>query len=262
MKITCPSSNNDYYRKFTFPAGELHIVLGENILTDFIEFIDIEFNFFSNEDIFELLLLVHTLQNNNLELYDLIIPYMPFGQADRVNEKGECFSLKVFCDLINNVIKPVRVIVCDPHSDVTPALLNNCVVIPQWDVVYNIITENNLFESGNTILISPDAGAAKKIYKLALKFDNVGVVECSKVRDTSNGKILKTEVHTSDFCGSTCIIVDDICVGGRTFIEIAKILRTRNAGKIILCTTNGVYSQGLEVFSDIDEIYNRKGKVK
>lgn len=265
MSIICPAFNNDHYKKFTFPAGELHLQLSDKVLNNNRgSMIDVEFNFYNSGDIFELLLLTHTLRENQIDVGNLILPYMPFGQADRVNEPGECFSLRLFCDLINNVIKPVCVTVYDPHSDVTPALLRNCNIVPQWRILEPIIRsiryENNW---DDLILISPDAGAAKKIYKLALLLDNVAVVECSKVRDTSTGKILKTEVYTSDFCGSPCIICDDQCVGGRTFIEIAKVLRERNAGPIILVTTNGIYSQGMEPFEGlIDQIYNRLGRVK
>lgn len=267
MNIICPSINNDHYKKFTFPAGELHLQLSDNVLNNNRgSVLDVEFNFTKSEDIFELLLLTHTLRENQIDVDNLILPYMPFGQADRVNEVGECFSLRLFCDLINNVVKPVCVTVYDPHSDVTPALLRNCNVVHQWHIlepiIRNIRYENNWED---LILISPDAGAAKKIYKLALLLDNVAVVECSKVRDTSTGKILKTEVHAkeADLKGKICVIVDDCVVGGRTYIEIARILKEKMASKIVLVTTNGIYSQGLSVFENvIDEIYNRNGRVK
>ena len=46
------------------------------------------------------------------------------------------------------------------------------------------------------------------------------------------------------------MIVDDTCDGGRTFIELAKVLRARNAGKIELYVTHGIFSKGLKELSE------------
>jgi phosphoribosylpyrophosphate synthetase len=44
--------------------------------------------------------------------------------------------------------------------------------------------------------------------------------------------------------GRDCIIVDDICDGGRTFIEIAKQLPNTNS--LTLVITHGIFSKGLK----------------
>ena len=264
IEINCPSND---YKKFTFPAGELHLIIPANWYE---EEVIITFNFSCVADIFELLLLCDTLKRNKCIISSLSLPYMPFAQADRVNEFGECFSLKLFCDLINNVIKPNEVVVHDPHSDVTPALLNNCVVVPQHDMLKGIVANimkpdginNRIVKFDKFYFICPDAGAAKKIHKLN-KYFNMSVVMCEKTRNTATGEITGTKVYHRNFRGKTCIIIDDCCVGGRTFIEIAKILRRRNAGRICLVTTHGIYSKGIDVFAEIDEVWCfSKGRVK
>ena len=91
----------------------------------------------------------------------------------------------------------------------------------------------------------------------------MGVIHCEKIRNVKNGEILETIVHKEDLGGHDAIIVDDICVGGRTFIEIAKILKKRNCGKITLMVSHGIFSNGLEVFRDlIDEIYTKDARLK
>ena len=61
-------------------------------------------------------------------------------------------------------------------------------------------------------------------------------------------------------------IVDDICDGGRTFIEIAKYLKEADSidsSRIHLMVTHGFFTKGLGVFDGlIDHIYTRKGKIK
>lgn len=242
------------YEKFNFPVGEMHIKLKT---FQWHKIVSMEFVFEKNEDIIELLLVVDALKRIDNKLDSLILNYVPFGRQDRVNEYGECFSLKVFADLINSCGFKV-VVITDPHSDVTTALINNCYVTPQ-DYVFA-----PYFEGKNEFyLISPDGGSLKKIYKLAKLVDCYDVIECSKLRNTKTGEITGVKVHFDDFGNKDCYIVDDICDGGRTFIEIAKELKKKNCGRIILMVTHGFFTKGLEVFDGlIDEIYTLKGKVK
>lgn len=251
--------------RINFPAGEMHIRVNTNR-----EFrhstIDADFHFSKNEDLIELLLFHDALKNHNLVLDTLRIGYMPFGRQDRVTQPGESFSLRVVANLINSM-NIRRVVVFDPHSDVTPALIHNCVVIHQREIFadqLNAITSEN---REKYFLISPDGGALKKIYLLARQVrDCKGVIECSKERNTSTGEITGTIVHCTPekLRGEMCVIVDDICDGGRTFVELAKILKNNYGVKtIILCVSHGLFTKGIGVFDGlIDEIYTLKGKVK
>lgn len=242
--------------KFTFPTGEPHVKIHHTIWK---QDCVLEFDYEQDKDILRFLLLCDTFKRNENIIRTINIPYVPFSRQDRVNESGECFSLKFFADLINR-IGAERVVVMDPHSDVTPALIKNCVVIPQHEIFTPMLKDKKDFW-----LISPDGGALKKIYKLAEKVDCFGVIECSKNRDVKTGEITGTKVYTDGrpVAGKDCYIVDDICDGGRTFIEIAKELKKLSSGKVVLMVTHGFFTQGLEVFDGlIDEIYTRKGRIK
>jgi ribose-phosphate pyrophosphokinase len=115
------------------------------------------------------------------------------------------------------------------------------------------------------ILVSPDAGASKKIYKIAEQIGYTGnVITCSKDRDV-NGKLTKTvvpitnEQHTMLHKGpyKDFIIIDDICDGGATFINIAKQLKANGwKNKIYLIVTHGIFSKGFKELSEyFDGIY-------
>jgi ribose-phosphate pyrophosphokinase len=247
----------DAHSKFKFPAGELQV----SVRIKPHDFANILFEFENNEEIVELMLIVDAIKRNGGVVHNLVMPYVPFARQDRAANEGEAFSLKVFAEIINS-LGAANVVVTDPHSDVTAALIDNLVIIPQEDIVHDIVKK--YFPNEYFVLVSPDGGALKKIYKVAKKLqDNViDIVECSKRRSTVTGEILGTNVHCEDLKGQACLIVDDITDGGRTFTEIAKILRQKDAGRIKLITSHGLYTKGLDVFYNIDEIYNRKGKVK
>lgn len=238
-----------------FPCGEKHVWIKDiENLPD----INIEFNFQNNEDIIELLLLCDAVKNIGRKVRSIVMPYVPFSRQDRINILGECFSLRVFCQIINS-IDAESVIITDPHSDVTPALINNCVVIPQNEIFEPYLNGHR----GRFYLVCPDAGAMKKINKLAMVVQSLPVIECSKIRSVITGEITGVKVNCDDLHGNDCVIVDDICDGGKTFIEIAKVLKDKNAGKVILMVTHGFFTKGLGVFDGlIDEVYTREGKAK
>ena len=114
--------------------------------------------------------------------------------------------------------------------------------------------ENKLYKFD---LISPDAGALKKIYNLQTfvgqnRCDNIRIG--MKHRDTETGQITGTSVDGQPL-RTIGVVVDDICDGGRTFIELAKTIR-KDYAKLILCVTHGIFSKGLEpLFEWYDEVH-------
>lgn len=189
----------------------------------------------------------------------LEVPYFLGSRSDRKFEDGSNNYLKdVICPIINSLnLEAVEVL--DAHSDVLEACLNN----------YNGLNNHSLIEfalndikSTGFVLMSPDAGALKKIYKVAehIKYEGE-VITCAKSRGI-DGKITKTEVPHFDITKDV-VLIDDICDGGRTFIEIAKIIKLRHEqyererdekqnerGKLYLVVTHGIFSKGF------DELHN------
>lgn len=247
------------HKKITFPAGEMHVVLDLHS-DEHLPNVTIEWNFENNDELVELMLYCDALRQTKYWLSVLTIPYFPFSRQDRVAVPGDAFSLKVISDIVNS-LNADKVITYDAHSDVLPALVKNLHVIKQEDIFAPMINA-----MGDKIsLISPDGGALKKIYKLAAKITSpVEVIECSKYRDPKTGDIRHTNIFVGQgwLNGSTCVIVDDICDGGKTFVEIAKTIREHHSPKkIILMVTHGLFTKGTGVFSGlIDEIYTRDGR--
>ena len=242
------------HKTFTFPCGEPHVQLDTVAPSR----VDVLWEFAHPNEIVELLLLEDAIRRAGHRLNMLTIPYVPFARQDRVNLAGESLSIAVMARVING-LHATSVQITDPHSDVAPALIRRCHVVHQHEVFSSYFP----IGFGSFHLVSPDAGALKKIYKLARLVDPTGVIECGKHRDVATGEISGTTVPNVDVTNGHCIIVDDICDGGRTFVELAKVLHQRGAGKITLMVTHGFFTKGLQVFDGlIDEIYTRKGRVK
>lgn len=236
------------FQSFTFSGGEPHI----KIVTDFDPNLKITITHRLNSfnDLGLLCVTVDALRRMDVKIIDLFIPYFPAARQDRVMIPGEPLSVKVYADIIN-AMQLNKVFVFDAHSEVTPALLNNSTVIPNYTFIKEVL--NRIGE--NVKLISPDGGALKKIYKVSEFLGGSEVVECSKSRDVKTGRLSGFKVYEDDLNGMDCLIVDDICDGGGTFVGLAEELKKKNAGKLYLAVSHGIFNKGFEVLNCFDGIF-------
>ena len=195
----------------------------------------------NDAEIFTLNCLVDAIRDakgNNVNI-ELRMPYIPHARQDR-KVSGRFFTLKTFAKMINQM-NFSKVVVLDPHSDVSTALIDRC---------YEMLKPIELLKvKEGTVLMYPDAGAAKKY-----KADNTCIVG-NKHRN-SEGRIDSYELLNFVEGTKSVCIVDDICSYGGTFVAAAKALRERGVETIGLivshCEDNILKG---EVFNYIDFVY-------
>ncbi len=235
-------------KQFNFPSGcEPHIKLQ---FTDELHcFLTCRIR--TTNDIMMLLLATDALKRAKVERVDLFIPFLPFARQDRVMISGEPLSIKVLSDVINlqgyNSVK-----IYDCHSEVGLALINKSEPITNHDFVRSVLPTEEGF-----LIVSPDAGAYKKIFKLCQDISyRDKIVLCNKNRDVSTGNITGVVCDTGDFEKKDLYIIDDICDGGGTFILLAEELRKRNCGKVNLIVSHMLHQTPSEnLINSIDNIY-------
>lgn len=235
------------YKSFLFAGGEPHIKISNNFNVATPVTITQRINSFN--DLGMICITVDALRRMGVKEIELFIPYFPAARQDRVMIHGEPLSVKVYADIIN-AMALASVTVFDPHSEVTPALLNNCVTVSNHEFIKQVIANIGT----DVKLISPDGGALKKIYKVSEFLGGAEVVECSKSRDVKTGKLSGFKVYAEDLAGADCLIVDDICDGGGTFIGLAEALKAKNAGKLYLAISHGIFSKG---FSELGRYFEQ-----
>lgn len=235
------------YDSLTFSGGEEHIRLKTPHGSGPVR---IEARLWSSREIFQLLIITDALRRRGFHDIDLVLPYVSYARQDRVCNEGEALSVKVFCDIVNSQ-KYRSVEIWDPHSDVTPALLDRCQVYQQK---YFVAKASNVYP--NCVLVAPDAGALKKTFEAAELIQG-DYISATKHRDTKTGEITKVSVPYLMQDGKNYLIVDDICDGGRTFIEVSKAIRTQvPRAQVRLYVTHGIFSKGLDVLKPyIDHVY-------
>lgn len=229
------------FETFTFNGGEPHIKIKASIAAG--EAIRICTRIRSFNDMGFLMIAVDALRRMGVNEIHLLLPYFPGARQDRVMVPGEPLTVKVYADLVNGM-NFQKVTILDPHSEVTSAILERTTILSNHEFVKQAISDRK-----NYLLVAPDGGALKKIYGLSKALGVVPVIECGKQRDVTTGQLSGFTVYKEDLANQTCIIVDDICDGGGTFLGLAEALKKKNAGELILMVTHGIFSKGLDHLS-------------
>ena len=206
------------------------------------------------KDLELILCATQALKNLGVSDIELYVPYFIGGRSDRLFGYGGVNYLKQVIGPIINSQGYSKVYVMDPHSDVLEAVINNFAKYDNFKLVKfaleNIDNTNDARE--RIVLVSPDAGAYKKIFDVAKEFGIQNIITANKVRDLKTGNIIRTEIPTLDqHRDLKYVIIDDICDGGRTFVELAKVMKdSRPTAKIYLVVTHGIFSKGLGELSE------------
>lgn len=189
----------------------------------------------------KLALLHSLLEHLGVKTCKLLFRYLPYARADRRFGEDESFGLQAFGKLI------------DPFYEIAAYDIHNFanaekLIGPIDDIKMNSFLGSACFslDHRKSLLISPDKGAKEKV-KSASEYFELEVVYAEKVRDTKTGQITDTVLsETQKVIGKDCVIVDDICDGGGTFIPLAKKLKEAGAKTVTLYVTHGIFSKGLE----------------
>ena len=191
----------------------------------------------------QLLQTANALDNLFAKKKILVIPYLMAARFDRLMQPGDSIDLKVVANLINSCGFE-RVFLFDVHSDVATMLINHSVNITNRQLV-------ELYQQPDALLICPDAGAAKKVGKYFDWNKNLkDIVYCSKNRDLSTGDLTLEVLEPEQCTDRNCVIVDDICDGGATFLAIAEKIKPKHLTLII---THGIFSKG---FAALEKKFN------
>ena len=128
--------------------------------------------------------------------------------------------------------------------------------LPPFQFIKALLEKNNDIKIDNEhlMIISPDEGAMHR----AVYFSNVLGVDMGmfyKRRDYSkvvNGRnpIVAHEFLGDNVEGKDVIIMDDMISSGESMLDTARELKERKARRVFICTTFGLFTDGLEKFDD------------
>jgi ribose-phosphate pyrophosphokinase len=241
---------------------------------------------FSHEaEFIHLAQLKHLLDAYHVDV-DLKIEYLPYGRQDKLVSNGTTFGLKTFAALLNT-LNFLRVDIVDPHSRMATKLIERSFGISEMSKHLTKIVSSNIVnpEKEEIFICFPDVNASRK-YMTQLSVLEIPPVPWNsfmgsllsvnstipifpkfihavKHRNQQTGNIdsFSLVLKGRDIKDKQVIIVDDICDGGATFVNVAKELKKAGAKNIYLYVSHGLFTKGLAPLYEagIDKVYDKKG---
>ncbi len=185
----------------------------------------------------------------------VIMPFLYEGRQHRRTARESLDCALALQELVNMGVD--NIITFDAHD---PRVQN---AIPQsgFDTVqasYQFVksifsAETDIkIDSDHLMIVSPDEGGTNRaVYLASVLGVNMGMFykrrDYSKIVDGRN-PIVAHEFLGSDIAGKDVFIVDDMISSGDSMIDVATELKKRNAGRIFVIVTFGLFTNGLEKF--------------
>ncbi len=189
---------------------------------------------------------------------------MPFLYESRQHKRSGRESLDCALGLQELVSMGVDNIITfdahDPRVQNAIPLSGFETIQPSYQFIKNILRHaepDMVIDSDHLMCISPDEGAMSRAIYLA---NNLGVDmgmfykrrDYSTIIDGRN-PIVAHEFIGADVQGKDMIIIDDMISSGDSMIETAKLLKEKGAKNIYICTTFGLFTNGLQKFDEAFE---------
>jgi ribose-phosphate pyrophosphokinase len=257
-----------------FGSGEAKAVVGESVRGDDI-YIMVDVcnysltyslcgypNHMSPDDHYQDLKRVIAAIAGNARRINVIMPFLYESRQHRRNGRESLDCAIALQELVEMGVD--NIITFDAHD---PRVQNAIplhgfeTIRPSYQFIKNILRHaepDMKIDSDHLMCISPDEGAMERAIYIA---NNLGVDMGMfyKRRDYStivDGKnpIVAHEFLGADVEGKDVIIIDDMISSGGSMIDTARLLKERGAKNIYICTTFGLFTNGLQKF---DEAYEK-----
>lgn len=193
---------------------------------------------------------------------NVIMPFLYEGRQHKRSgrESLDCaLALQEMAEMgVNNIL---TFDAHDPRVQNAVPLIGFDTFMPTYQFLKAILmsTPDFKIDSDHLMIISPDEGAmSRAVYFSTILGVDMGMFY--KRRDYStivNGKnpIVAHEFLGDSVAGKDVVIVDDMISSGESMLDVAKQLKERNAKRVFVCTTFGLFTDGFDKF---DEFYEKE----
>ncbi|WP_026525734.1 ribose-phosphate pyrophosphokinase [Butyrivibrio sp. MB2005] len=212
-------------------------------------------NYYSPDDHYQDLKRVIAAINGKARRINIIMPFLYEGRQHHKNNRESLDAAVMFKELHEMGI--TNFLTFDAHdpriSNAAPISgFDNFMASPQFfkSLITNI--EDFVVDKNNLTVISPDEGALDRaVYFANVLGVNTGMFykrrDYSKVVNGSN-PIVAHEYLGDDIEGKDVIIIDDMISSGSSMIDTSKQLKKRGAKRVYICTTFGLFTNGIDIF--------------
>lgn len=214
-----------------------------------------QLNHMSPDDHFQDLKRVIAASNGKARRMTVIMPYLYESRQHKRNSRESLDCALALQELANMGVESI--ITFDAHDP----RVQNAIPLKSFETIqptYQFIKAllNNVpdltIDADHMMVISPDEGAmSRAVYFATVLGLDMGMFY--KRRDYScivdgRNPIIAHEFLGKDVEGKDVIILDDMISSGESILDVAAELKKRKAGRIFLCSTFGLFTDGLDKF--------------
>ncbi|CDO55105.1 hypothetical protein DV451_000714 [Geotrichum candidum] len=190
-----------------------------------------------NDYLMELLIMIHACKTASARRITAVIPNFPYARQDKKDKSRAPITAKLMANMLQTA-GCNHVITMDLHASQIQGFfdvpVDNLYAEPS---TLNYIRQN--IDYKNAIIVSPDAGGAKRAASLADKLDlNFALIH--KERQKANE--VSRMVLVGDVQDKICILVDDMADTCGTLVKAADTLISHGAKSVIALVTHGIFS--------------------
>ncbi|KAK9347269.1 phosphoribosyltransferase-like protein [Lipomyces starkeyi] len=190
-----------------------------------------------NDNLMELLIMVNACKTASARRITAVMPNFPYARQDKKDKSRAPITAKLMANMLQTA-GCNHVITMDLHASQIQGFFNvpvdNLYAEPS---VLKYIREN--VDYGNAVIVSPDAGGAKRAAALADRLDlNFALIHKERQRANEVSRM----VLVGDVAGKVAILVDDMADTCGTLVKAAETLTTHGAVSVIAIVTHGILS--------------------
>ncbi|KAK9469426.1 phosphoribosyltransferase-like protein [Lipomyces arxii] len=190
-----------------------------------------------NDNLMELLIMINACKTASARRITAVIPNFPYARQDKKDKSRAPITAKLMANMLQTA-GCNHVITMDLHASQIQGFFN----VP----VDNLYGEPSVLkyikeevDYNNAIIVSPDAGGAKRAAALADRLDlNFALIHKERQRANEVSRM----VLVGDVSGKVAILVDDMADTCGTLVKAAETLTTHGAISVIAIVTHGILS--------------------
>ena len=193
----------------------------------------------TNANFMELLFWIDAFSRASADSVTVIMPYFSYAKGDKKDEPRVSIRARVCADAIE-AAGADRVVTLDLHAPQIQGFFR----LPVDDLyaLPYLCTAIERLRLGNPVVVSPDAGFAKRARRFASRL-GAPLAIADKVRE-GHGETSEVVEIIGEVADRDAVVVDDFTISAGTLVEAAEQLVARGARSVTAVVTHGVFAEG------------------
>ncbi|KAI0314503.1 phosphoribosyl pyrophosphokinase [Amylostereum chailletii] len=224
-----------------FSNGEVNVKISQSVRDEDVFILQTTCNDV-NDLLMELLILISACKGAAARRITAVVPCYPYARMDKKDKSRAPITAKLVANMLA-VAGCDHVITMDLHANQIQGFFDFPVDNLYSEPLMLAYIRNNIAGWKNGIIVSPDAGGAKRVTAIADKLDLEFALFHKKRDGKSDDAPERLELLVGDVKGKVAILVDDMIDTGNTLSMAARSLKDNGASAVHALVSHGLFSE-------------------